>query len=131
MEKGIDRFFNLHELVSVMMETAADKRGKRHKRNRIGKQAFLPVQQVVTDNRADIVFVNAGAAFHDRRKVMAAFSLACDLGLVRGRDLGIRDNKGRQECMCLFAFAAEYAHDAHADWSCRGFQSAVVVSMNG
>lgn len=87
MKKCIDRFFNLHKLVPVMMETAADKRDKRRKRDRIGKQAFLPVQQVVTDNRADIVFVNAGAAFHDRRKIMAAFSLVCDLGLVRGRNL--------------------------------------------
>ena len=94
---------------------------KRSKRYRVGKQALFPVKQVVTDDRADIAFVYTGTLLHDSRKVMAGICLLCDLCLVWGRDMGIRDNKGRQEGMGFFTFCAKYTHNAHTDWAGRDF----------
>lgn len=79
------------------------------------------MKQVITDYRADIAFVYAGTVIHDSRKVVAAICRLCDLCLVWGRDMGIRDNKGRQEGMGFFTFCAENTHNAHADWASRDF----------
>ena len=112
-----------------MMKTFGNKGAKRCKWYGMGKQALFPVQQVITDNGSDITFVNAGAAFHDSRKIMAVLRPAGDLGLVWGRDLGIRDDERRQEGMRFFTCCAEYTHDAHADRTGRSLEGAVVISM--
>ena len=114
----------------MVVKTSGNKGVKRRKRYGIGKQAFLPVKQVITDHRADAAFVYAGTVFHDSGKVTAAFSLLSDLCLEWGRDLGIRDNKSREEGMRFFTFAAENTHDAHADRAGRRFEGAVVIGMH-
>ena len=114
----------------MVVKTSGNKGVKRHKRYGIGKQAPLPVKQVITDHRADAASVYAGTVSHDSGKATAAFSLFCDLGLEWGRDLGIRDNKSREEGMRFFTFTAEYTQDAHADRAGRGFEGAVVIGMH-
>lgn len=113
-----------------MVKAPGNKGVKRHKRYGIGEQALLPVKQVITDHRAEVAFIYAGTVFHDSGKVTAAFSLLSDLCLEWGRDLGIRDNKSREEGMCFFAFPAENTHDAHADRAGRRFEGAVVIGMH-
>lgn len=114
----------------MVVKTSGNKGVKRRKRYGMGKQALLPVKQVITDHRADAAFVYAGTVFHDSRKVAVALCLVCDPGLEWGRDLGIRDNKSREEGMRFFAFPAEYTHDAHADRAGRSFEGAVVIGMH-
>ncbi len=88
------------------------------------------MKQVVANNRTDIAFIYAGTAFHDSRKIMVFLRLAYDLCLVWGRNLGIRDNEGRQEGVRFFTFLAEHTHNAHADWAGRYFEGAVIIGMH-
>lgn len=79
----------------------------------------------------DAALINTGTAVHNSGKITAFLKKASDLGLFCGRDLGIRDDERRQEGMRSATFTADDAHDTHADWACRRFEGAVVVSMNG
>ena len=56
----------------MVVKTSGNKGVKRRKRYGIGKQALLPVKQVITDHRADAAFIYAGTVFHDSGKVTAA-----------------------------------------------------------
>lgn len=54
-----------------------------------------------------------------------------DLGLDGGRDLGIGNDKRREDGVGLPAFAADNTHDTHTDGAGRSFQGAVIISMYG
>lgn len=78
----------------------------------------------------DVVLIDTGNAVQkgtERRLVLEKMD---DIRLVRGGDLGIRDNEGGEECVCPAAFTAAEAADAQADETVRGLQATLVIAVD-
>lgn len=130
-KKDIYRFFNLHKLIIMVLETAGNEIPDRGQGNGEGKQALFPVVQVIADNRFYVVFVDGRTVFHKSREIMSAFFLPPDyFNLVRQRHLGIRNNESWHECMRFVADTASDAADAYADNTVRDFKGANITGMD-
>lgn len=78
----------------------------------------------------DVVLIDTGNAVQkgtERRLVLEQMD---DIRLVRGGDLGIRDDEGREKCVCPAAFTAAETADAQADEAVRGLQTTLVIAMD-
>lgn len=91
---------------------------------------MFPVEQIVTDDRTNVVFIYTGTASDKGREITGAFPKVCNFGLVRGRGLRIWDDKSRQESVGLAAFTADDTFYTHANRSGRCFKGTVIVSVH-
>ena len=95
-----------------------------------GKKALLPVAAVRAQDILDVVLIDTGNVVQkgtERRLVLEKMD---DIRLVRGGDLGIRDNEGGEECVCPVAFTAAEAADAQTDETVRGLQATPVTAVD-
>lgn len=111
-KKDIYRFFNLHELISMVPETAGDEVLNGTERNGEGKQTLLPVPLVIADNRFNVILVDGRAALHEGREIMfPVFELLNYFNLVRQCCLGIRNDESWHEGMRFTTGTAADAAD--------------------
>ena len=106
-EKFVAGIFYLHEGPGETGEAGTDQPGKREKRDRERAQAFPEMAAEGTDDGGDGVFIDTGLLLKDL-PVTGRFLITPGNGRLHFQgDLGVRDDRGKEERMGMMAGAAE------------------------
>lgn len=82
-----------------MRKTTADERKSRTDGQVFRKDPLNPVLDISPDNGVDVIFIDGGGLLHNTRKVSRVLIAGNDSHLIQKRNLRIRDNKCRKQCM--------------------------------
>lgn len=118
---------NLHELPSESVQAGDGQAVPQGLAD--GKQPLLPVPFVLAHDVFDIVFVDKEVPVKDGFGASGIFGTLQDLLLVFERDLGVRNDLGKQECVRLAALITENPLYLEQDIFGSVFQVAFVVAI--
>lgn len=104
---------NLHELHGIKGQ--AGLRQVVHDGKRCRQEPLLPVPFELADDIFHVIFINQEVVFHNRFHIFPFFRTVQDLLLVMERNLGVRDQDGRDKGVGYSALRTEYTLDRKPD----------------
>ena len=120
---------NLHELGMEKCQAHADKKGCGREGDLFGKEPCLPVSQEPAVNGPDVVFIDIGELLKDGSWTGAILKRLNDLMLYPEGDLGVRNDRGQEECVGSSADRTLYPTDQDFDFAIVGTDPAGIISV--
>lgn len=114
-KKLIPGCFNLHERSGKERETTADKAVSRQQRDCVWTEPFSPMQPVRTYDGRNGILINEVLSGKDAVVAALRFVAVSDRSLYLHRDLWIRNDGRKKDCVRMAANAAENTWNVKAD----------------